>query len=330
MDEKVWRRQQQGNTITENKRFSHLKTIFRYPGAKGRYLNQILPFIPSKTKYHDVFVGGGSVTLAYACANPSSAISVNDLDSGIFSFWQILVEPDTTIKKLFALIDQQPTVEQFVRLKHSTPETLLEKAYRIIFLNRCAFSGIVTSGPMGGYNQTGESKIDSRYNAEQIKYRILSIRKLLKDRLTVHNQHVADYLETVCSGEVAYLDPPYYAKGKDLYPVHMMPNEHLQLSNILQNMNNWVLSYDAHAEIRRLYQGFSVISHLKTKYSIANASGKAPVALEYIITPKVEYTMNCISLVDMVLLPFYIIKYTALGIWLGGKATRKALHAVFK
>lgn len=55
-------------------------------------------------------------------------------------------------KELCDLVNNTiPTIEEYNTIKKSTPSDIVERAFRTLFLNRTNFSGILTSGPIGGY-----------------------------------------------------------------------------------------------------------------------------------------------------------------------------------
>ena len=53
------------------------------------------------------------------------------------------------------------------------------------------------------------------------------------------------------------MDPPYFEKAEDLYPMYFKDVDHARLAKYLskQQKMKWLVSYDDTAEIRRLYTG---------------------------------------------------------------------------
>src|SRR5665213_2565519 len=64
-----------------------------------------------------------------------------------------------------------------------------------------------------------------------------------------------------------FLDPPYFAKGRDLYPESMKPNQHKELACLLRQRTNWIMSYDICPEITDLYSWAKKIE-VEFRYSI--------------------------------------------------------------
>jgi DNA adenine methylase len=72
----------------------------------------------------------------------------------------------------------------------------------------------------------------------------------------------------------AYLDPPYYLKGDELYVHGMPPAEHVRLADTLRAAAfDWVLSYDDHPEVRRLYGGWADIRSFEMTATIDTKRG---------------------------------------------------------
>lgn len=221
-----------------------LKTPFRYPGSKSKRASQFV-----RSLEHDVildpFVGGGSILCA--ALNQGKQVIINDKDPSVSAFWKAVFD-DEERSSLLLQIDCTPTVEQFREVKASPPS-----AFRAIFLNRCAYSGIMSSGPLGGYGQNSQYSVGCRYNKEVLSARITALGRH-KDRVTVLPpsdwRHVLDNTFD-CA---IYLDPPYWHQGNSLYPTGMTKVEHQQLANYLKTeKRDWLLSYDNCTEIKELY-----------------------------------------------------------------------------
>lgn len=50
------------------------------------------------------------------------------------------------------------------------------------------------------------------------------------------------------------MDPPYFMKSQDLYCTFFNEEDHTRLAEVVKSLKNpWVLTYDDHHEIRKLY-----------------------------------------------------------------------------
>ena len=85
-----------------------------------------------------------------------------------------------------------------------------------------------------------------------------------------------------------YLDPPYYEKGPQLYRYSMDEEDHRVLAMQLRECKaQWILSYDDHQEIRRLYS-WARIESVDSNYSYTMAVARSVTRRknsEIVITP---------------------------------------------
>jgi DNA adenine methylase len=259
-------------------------TPFRYPGAK----NKILPLIIEKLSeiieddFFDVFVGGGSVLLEVAKKYPKINLYANDKDYWIYCFWKTIISNNEKFEELLDLISQKPTLNLFYLLRNEKYNDYVRCAYKAIFFNRTAFSGILKSGPIGGREQKSKYKINCRYNQKELRSKLINCRRLLKDRLILFNEDF-DNLNILKENLPAYLDPPYVLAGKSLYYHYMTKEEHIKLRNILNNRNNWVLSYDNDEFIKKIYNKNKIIV-VDGNYSIKGKKKNWSKKTELIIT----------------------------------------------
>lgn len=247
-------------------------TPFRYAGAKNKLLPIIMehlnPLLEKHNNFADVFIGGGSVLLEVAKKYPKINLFANDKDALVASFWQIVAGTNClNLNELLSMMETQPTIELFYKLREKPASNIVERAYRAIFMNRTCFSGILSSGPIGGKEQLSKYKIDCRYNFSKLKEKILECNKLLAGRTIIDNVDITNYSILNKDDCAVYCDAPYYIKGDMLYPEKMSKLQHEQLAGILQKRNNWVASYDNCKKIRDLYKD-NVIIDLSARYCI--------------------------------------------------------------
>ncbi len=193
-----------------------------------------------------------------------SRVHINDLSRPIFTFWKaVLSEPE----QLFKLIKDTPLTMKawdkqkkvFVNADDHDDVTL---GFATFFLNRTNRSGILNGGAIGGRDQDGPWKIDARFNRDELIGRIAAITKM-KSRIRLTCVDALSFLE---AGSVSwpaktliYLDPPYYAKGRDLYYDYYQHDDHVRVERyVAERMmtKNWIVSYDNVPTIRSLYKKY--------------------------------------------------------------------------
>lgn len=248
-------------------------TPLRYPGGKGKLTNfvKLLLFENNLVDGHyaEPFAGGAGVALSLLLQEYVVHIHINDLNKSIYSFWHsVLYETEELCK----LINDIPLTMEEWRMQRSIQRepdqvSTLELGFSTFFLNRTNRSGIITAGPIGGQEQTGEWKLDARYNKSDLIFRIKRIANY-RSKISIYNLDATDFLidtvQTMPDNTLVYLDPPYYVKGKDLYQNHYSHNDHANLAGTVATSirQNWMVSYDFVPQIAEMYSQFRQIDYL--------------------------------------------------------------------
>lgn len=71
---------------------------------------------------------------------------------------------------------------------------MLTLGFSTFYLNRTNRSGIIQAGPIGGRTQTGNYKMDCRYNTEVLIEKIKLIAKN-KNRISLYNLDAIDFIK---------------------------------------------------------------------------------------------------------------------------------------
>jgi DNA adenine methylase len=269
--------------------------LFRYPGGKGKMVAEFIDRIKPTSLYYEPFVGGGSVALAVA-AKFSGHLFLNDLDFWIAEFWRVVSAADACeFDDLYARVAVRPTIERFRELrKKIAPDDFSKRhdtqgadaAFAALFFNRTTFSGILSSGPIGGEFQTNKKyDVAVRWNTIGLQRDLITARKLLVGRTTVTALDWRQFLRGCPSDGFIYLDPPYYKAGNALYGPTWRLYDHVALRDFLCKREDWFLSYDNHATIRCLYSDCTIESRAHYR-SMSSQSERPSDESELFISPK--------------------------------------------
>lgn len=253
----------------------------RYPGGKGKISNYVKLLMLENEfigrDYVEPYAGGASVALSLLFEDYADHIHINDLNSGIFSFWHsVLYETD----QLCELIDSTPvnlkSWSQQKRIYDNPSSTELQLGFSTFFLNRTNRSGIISGGVIGGQDQRGDWKIDARYNRVELIRRIRKIARY-RSRISLTNLDANIFLDRWSgtrreSEAFIYLDPPYYVKGAGLYDNFYNSDDHVSVSRVVKKLAHpWIVSYDAASQILALYSEYPSVRY-SLSYSAASAS----------------------------------------------------------
>jgi DNA adenine methylase len=253
----------EGFIVALNTNYSPL----RYPGGKNKLSKYVEKLIYAnnldKSTYIEPFAGGSAVALYLLINRHISNIIINDFDRSIYAFWYSVLNHTDELCKRIQDIDiniQQWLIQKNIQSNKNNVD-LLTLGFSTLFLNRCNRSGILKAGVIGGLNQTGNYKMDCRFNKEMLINKIRLISRF-KDNIELYNMDTIELLNCVIpyveNKSFIFFDPPYYKKGSTLYVNYYKHDDHLELSRMISEIKNhyWIVTYDYVNEIQNMYSQF--------------------------------------------------------------------------
>jgi DNA adenine methylase len=254
----------------EPRRLVHF-TPLRYPGGKAKLAAYVKEIIKANELYDGEYVepyaGGAAIGLELLFQEYVSVVRINDINQAVYSFWKSVLN-DT--EELCGLVkNTKLSMSSWDRQKrifsNPTDHSYVEVGFATFFLNRTNRSGILNGGVIGGRDQSGPWKIDARYNASELVFRIQSIAKM-KRRIKLSRSDAISFLKYGLAKwpekTLIYLDPPYYERGRDLYYDFYRDEDHANVAALVKaEMKDraWIVSYDNVRSIKRLYSNFRSI-----------------------------------------------------------------------
>lgn len=246
----------------------------RYPGGKAKLAPFLIQVLKAnalwKPHYVEPYAGGAGAALELLYDEYVDRVTINDADPRVHCFWQAVTRYNA------AFLDKLASVRASIRewkrqraiYESRDRRKVFELGFATFYLNRTTRSGIVhNGGPIGGYDQGGNYKIDARFNPAELADRIERIGRYAH-RITVSGYDGLDLLKKLDRGKsktmntLVYLDPPYYGKGPELYFDRFDHAQHSDLAEFLSSSPrfDWVMTYDNVKQIRALYQPFPRIA----------------------------------------------------------------------
>lgn len=237
----------------------------RYPGGKTSIWPLISKIITdnevSRGNYCEPYAGGCGLALTLLFKGYVHNLHLNDIDRSIWCFWDaILNRTDEFIKRIE---NTDVTIEEWYKQREiqENKDVALDfdLAFSSFFLNRTNRSGVILkAGVIGGFSQSGNYKLDCRFNKKGLIERIRRIEKY-KHRINLYNLDAIDFInqtDVKLSGTTVYcIDPPYFVKGSTLYTNFYEPDDHKNIADVLNALDrSWILTYDNTPKIQELYQ----------------------------------------------------------------------------
>jgi DNA adenine methylase len=266
--------------------------LIRYPGGKTKLLKiinsrlqrMIAEFSPD-AEFREPFFGAGSVGLSLLAANPGTRRAwLNDADPAMAALWDVVIHNPTSLHvtvevtpeamRLFGSDYYQADLELLRSI--TGPEDLqripaANLAIAKLAVHQMSFSGLGTraGGPM--------SNRLCRYNVDTLCSKIYTCNEILTS-ISLRNDTCTclDFERLFVPGEAFfYLDPPHVKAGPQLYQVAFTQADHERLAKRLRaEKRPWLLSYDDHPLIHRLYGGWCRIEEVEVGCSINGCNRK--------------------------------------------------------
>lgn len=239
----------------------------RYPGGK----TQLAPFVAELLRANDLtqgiyaepFAGGAGLAWRLLFGAHVAELWLNDIDPSIFSFWHAALNNADDLCELVETtsIDMDQWHRQRAIFLSSRPKRL-DLAFATLFLNRTNRSGIVSGGVIGGKEQTGNYKLDCRFNRQELIAKIQRIGSY-RDAVTLSRLDAGECIPKWASAlpprSLMNIDPPYYVQGQELYVNFYTPEDHALLAATIRRLKcRWMLTYDDVPEVLKLYRGLPV------------------------------------------------------------------------
>lgn len=246
-------------------------------GGKARLAAAIIAKMPEHNSYVEVFGGGGWVLFN----KPKIKTEVyNDINGDLINLFRAVRDRMIQFqhRQYFLLSSRQEYNSFREAWRTCRPKDDLDRAIMFYYLLKNSFGANIMSG--WGYGRQDCARYPSSLDG------LSSIRERLKGTYIENNSferciEIWDHKEALL-----YLDPPYfgtefyYKKGGSRFGME----EHQRLADMLRGIKGrFILSYEDHKEIRKLYRGFKVETLREVKRSLNNRTDDPKAAMEILI-----------------------------------------------
>lgn len=260
-----------------------LSPILKWVGGKRQLLSEIIPLIDeSCDNYVEPFIGGGAVLFRL---QPKKAI-INDYNTELINVYRTVRDDLDGLVALLKEHEKYNSSDYYyeVRALDRTPDfdkmSNLEKAARIIYLNKTCYNGLYRVNSLGQFNSPyGKYKNPNIVN--EVVLRAIS-KYLNGNEISIRSGDYKDVLNNIEKNSFVYLDPPYmpisssssftgYTEGGFGY------DKQVELKEECDKLNSkgvhFLQSNSDCEEIRELYKAYS-IKVVKAKRAINSDAKK--------------------------------------------------------
>ncbi len=183
--------------------------VVKWVGGKRQLLQDILKHVPDKfSTYYEPFLGGGAVLFAL---QPCRAV-VNDINEELINVYTVI--RDNVEDLIEDLKSHENRADYFyeIREKDRNKEIYgkmnnIEKASRILYLNKTCYNGLFRVNQQGEFN-TPFGRYKNPNIANEATLRAVS-NYFNKAKITFRCEDFKEAVKDVRKGSFVYFDPPY-------------------------------------------------------------------------------------------------------------------------
>lgn len=255
--------------------------VVKWVGGKRQIIREILKYIPEFSTYYEPFLGGGAVLFAL---QPNQAV-VNDQNEELINMYKVI--RDNVEELIYHLSQHKNEKEYFYRIreldrnkKAYSKLSNVERAARIIYLNKTCYNGLFRVNRAGQFN-TPFGNYKNPKIVDEVTLKAVS-RYLSNADVKILNCDFEEAVEDIKKGDFVYFDPPYdpvsdtasftgYDKGG------FGKSEQIRLKKVCDRLNargiKFLLSNSATEFILDLYKDYN-ITFVKARRAINSVPEK--------------------------------------------------------
>ena len=191
-----------------NQKLALAQPFLKWAGGKRQLLPEIKKYLPKKyNTYFEPFVGAGAL---FFDQQPKNAI-INDVNTELINCYEVIknlsidliedLKKHKNNEKYFYKVRELDRTKEFKNL------SIVERASRIIYLNKTCYNGLFRVNRQGQFNAPfGRYKNPNIVNSETIK----AINRLLnRNSVEILNTDFAKAVSSAKRNDFIYFDPPY-------------------------------------------------------------------------------------------------------------------------
>lgn len=270
-----------------------INPIVKWVGGKRQLLTEIMPLIKKNcSTYVEPFVGGGAV---FFDLQPKKAI-INDFNSELINVYMVVRDFSEELISELEKHNKNNNEDYYyeIRALDRTPGfsklSNIEKAARILYLNKTCYNGLYRVNSSGQFNSPyGKYKNPNIVNA--ISLRAMS-KYLRNNKIDIKQGDYRDTLKGLRRGAFVYLDPPYmpisssssftgYTENGFLYEHQLLLKK--ECDKLREKGISFLQSNSDCPEIRELYSDYNIktVQAKRTINSNAKKRGEINEVLIY-------------------------------------------------
>ncbi len=187
------------------------KPFVKWAGGKRQLLSTLEQCIPSKfATYYEPFLGGGAMLFHILTLSSKQKCKASDLNSDLVLTYvtiRDMVEDLISSLRAHARGYANDSKTYYYSVREASPMSQVEKASRLIFLNRTCFNGLYRVNSRGKFNvPLGKYTNPNIVNEDNLR----AVSRILQPSgVDISCRDFSSILSDVSKDDFVYLDPPY-------------------------------------------------------------------------------------------------------------------------
>jgi DNA adenine methylase len=244
------------------------RPFLKWAGGKGRLIQQYTNFFPKGYKtYYEPFLGGGAI---FFHLQPQQAV-LTDINPALVNVYRCVRNDVEAVIALLAQYQQQHSKDYYYHMRSNPGSTPIEKAARLIYLNKTCFNGLYRENSKGEFNVPfGQYKNPRVCHPDLLRDASIALQTAAVDVRSF--EAVLEVAKT--PEDFVYFDPPYHPLSATscftTYSRHAF-NQHDQVRlrdifvELARRQVKVMLSNSDCDFVRELYRDFDIYSITATR-----------------------------------------------------------------
>jgi DNA adenine methylase len=265
------------------------RPFIKWAGGKTQLLPAIGPLLPARRirTYYEPFLGGGAVFWSVAQTRKFERAVLNDWNRELIDTYTVLRDScETLIGALNAhMRNAWNTQEYFTEMRSKDPWKLelIDRAARMIYLNKTCYNGLYRVNKSGGFNTPfGRYTNPLLFDAGNLR----SCTEALNRNVTLLTGDFTKIFEDARPGDLVYFDPPYVPVSStanfssytsDKFSISDQHRLALCFKDLAAKGVSCILSNSDTEIVRKLYEDFEIIPVQAKRHINSKADGRGNV-----------------------------------------------------
>ena len=259
--------------------------IVKWAGGKGRLLSQYEPYLPTQFKrYFEPFAGGAAVFfwLRNERGRKFSA-TLNDSNEELINCYQVVqTQPEPLLERLREMAGRH-SQDYYYQVRAERPEQSLERAARLIYLNKTCYNGLYRVNASGGFNvPIGRYQDPSIVQEDKIRAAHSALQGV-----QLWNKGFDEAALSARKGDFVYFDPPYQpltstsnftSYTKDQFGMEQQCHLAEVFKQLVKRGCHVLLSNSDSELIRNLYRDYQQVEIQAPRFINSKAAGRSSIA----------------------------------------------------